>query len=336
MGACYRHLIAEDRNRIQRGLNEGLSCRGIAERLGRCPSTVSREVSRNRVGGSYEALGAGERARSRCRGGRRKLVGGTALLREVHIALLGGWSPEQIAGRLKQMHPDEPSERVSHETIYRYIYAQPRGELRKTLIGALRQAHKRRLPRSRGGDRRGRLPQRVSIHERPAEVLGREVPGHWEGDLIRGAGNASAVGTLVERHSRYLLLAKMQGIDAEGVLEGFTRRMRTLPASVRKTLTYEQGREMARHPELARRLNIHLYFADPHSPWQRPTNENTNGLIRQYLPKGTDRSLISQRRLTQIATALNTRPRKCLGFRTPEEVMAQQISRLGSSVALQS
>jgi IS30 family transposase len=144
------------------------------------------------------------------------------------------------------------------------------------------------------------------------------------------------VGTLVERHSRYLLLAKMQGSDAEAVLAGFTRRMRTLPASVRKTLTYDQGREMARHPELARRLNIHVYFADPHSPWQRPTNENTNGLIRQYLPKGTDLSLISQRRLTQIATALNTRPRKCLGFRTPEEVMTQQISQLGSCVALQS
>lgn len=336
MGACYRHFNADDRNSIHRGLNEGLSCRQIAEQLGRCPSAVSREISRNRLGGSYDALRAGERARSRCRRGRRKLVVGTVLLGEVHRGLLGGWSPEQIAGRLQQMHPDEPSERVSHETIYRYIYAQPRGELRKTLIGALRQAHKRRLLRSRGGDRRGRLPEMVSIHERPIEVLGRAVPGHWEGDLIKGAGNASAVGTLVERHSRYLLLAKMQGCDAEAVLEGFTRRMRTLSPAVRKTLTYDQGREMARHQELARRLHIRIYFADPHSPWQRPTNENTNGLIRQYLPKGMDLSGISQRRLTQIATALNTRPRKCLGFRTPEEVMTQQISQLSSSVALQS
>ncbi len=233
------------------------------------------------------------------------------------------------------MHPDEPTERVSHETIYSYIYAQPRGELRKTLIAALRQAHKKRLARSRGTDRRGHLRDMVSIHTRPAEVLGRQVAGHWEGDLIKGAGNASAVGTLVERKSRYVLLAKMDGTDAEAALEGFTRRMRTLPAAVRKTLTYDQGKEMAHHQALARRLNIRVYFADPHSPWQRPSNENANGLIRQYLPKGMDLSGVSQRRLTQIATALNTRPRKCLGFMTPEEVMSQEINQLNSCVALQ-
>ena len=335
MSTQYRQLTADDRNRIQRGRNEGLSRREIARGLGRWPSAVSREIARNRAGATYDAVSAGQRTRSRRRGGRRKLVAGTALVQEVHAGLLGGWSPEQIAGRLEQMHPDEPAERVSHETIYSYIYAQPRGELRKVLIAALRQAHKKRLARSRGTDRRGRLRDMVSIHERPEEALARQVPGHWEGDLVKGAGNASAVGTLVERKSRYVLLAKMDGTGAEAALEGFTRRMRTLPAGVRKTLTYDQGREMARHQDLAQRLNIRVYFADPHSPWQRPSNENTNGLIRQYLPKGMDLSGVSQRRLTQIATALNTRPRKCLGFRTPEEVMSQEINQLNSRVALQ-
>jgi IS30 family transposase len=335
MGTQYRQLTADDRNRIQTGLNKGLSRREIARGLDRWPSAVSREISRNRAGASYDAVSAEHRTWGRRRRGRRKLVIGTALLQEVHTGLLGGWSPEQIAGRLKQMHPDEPTERVSHETIYSYIYAQPRGALRKRLSAAWRPPQKTRGARSRGTDRRGRLRDMVSIHERPEEALGRQVPGHWEGDLIKGAGNASAVGTLVERKSRYVLLAKMDGTDAEAVLEGFTRRMRTLPSGVRKTLTYDQGREMARHQELARRLNIRVYFADPHSPWQRPSNENANGLIRQYLPKGMDLSSVSQRRLSQIAMALNTRPRKCLGFSTPEEVMSQEINQLNSRVALQ-
>ena len=175
----------------------------------------------------------------------------------------------------------------------------------------------------------------MSIHERPEEIEGREIAGHWEGDLIKGAGNKSAVGTLVERKSRYVLLAKLQGSDADSVLEGFSRRMSTLPASIRKTLTYDQGKEMARHQELAQRLKIRVFFADPHSPWQRPTNENTNGLLRQYLPKGMDLSTVSQRRLTQIAAQLNGRPRKCLNFLTPEEVMQQQIKELTTVVALQ-
>ena len=234
------------------------------------------------------------------------------------------------------MYPQDKPRQVSHETIYAYIYAEPRGELRKTLIAALRHHHKRRLPRSRGQDRRGRLQQMVSIHERPAEVMGRQIPGHWEGDLLKGAGNRSAVvGTLVERTARFTLLAKMDGTDAEAALAGFTRRLATLPVSMRKSLTYDQGKEMAQHQELPRRLKIRVCFADPHSPWQRPTNENTNGLIRPYLPKGIDLSGVSQRRLTQIATALNTRPRKCLDFRTPDEVMALQIQNLRSPVALQ-
>jgi IS30 family transposase len=333
MGSRYNHLWAEDRNSIQTGLNLGLSRRALARRLHRAPSTVSREIRRCR--GSYDAARAGQKAQGRRRRGPHKLAPGSVLERTVQVALQQGWSPEQIAGRLKAMHPDAPSERVSHETLYAYIYAQPRGELRKLLIGALRQAHKARLPRGRGQDRRGRLRDMVSIHERPIEAQGRQVAGHWEGDLLKGARNASAVGTLVERKSRFVLLAKVDGVDAEAVLDGFTRRLRTLPTSVRKTLTYDQGKEMARHQELAERLNLRVYFADPHSPWQRPTNENTNGLLRQYLPKGMDLSTLSQRYLTQVATALNTRPRKCLGFLTPEEVMSSEINHLNNPVALQ-
>ena len=325
-------MSVEERNDIQAGLNLGLSRRALPRRLHRPPSTVSREIRRC-SGPSYDAAPAGRQARGRRRRGPRKLAPGSVLEQAVQAELQRGWSPEQIAGRLKQMHPEEPSERVSHETIYAYIYAQPRGELRKRLIGALRQAHKTRLPR--GQARRGRLRAMVSIHDRPVEVQGRQVAGHWEGDLIKGAGNASAVGTLVERKSRFVLLAKVDRPDAESVLEGFTRRLRTLPASLRKTLTYDQGREMARHQELAERLHLRVYFADPHSPWQRPTNENTNGLLREYLPKGMDFSGLSQRYLTQVATALNTRPRKCLGFLTPEEVMAAEINQLTSPVALQ-
>lgn len=336
MGTDYQHLNADERNTLHRGLNDGLSCRQIARHLGRCPSTVTREIRRNQTTASYDAVTAGRQAQARCRRGRRKLVDGAPLAQAVVADLQAGWSPEQIAGRLKQMHPDERTRHVSHETIYRYIYAQPRGELRKTLIAALRQSHKTRRPRTRGPDRRGRLRDMVSIHERPAEVLDRAVAGHWEGDLIKGAGNASAVGTLVERKSRFVLLVKLDGTDATAVLEGFTRRMRTLPASLRQTLTYDQGKEMAQHQELAQRLNIRVYFADPHSPWQRPTNENTNGLLRQYLPKGTDLSGLSQRHLTMIAKRLNTRPRKCLGFRTPEEVLHQEINQLNAAVALQS
>jgi IS30 family transposase len=232
-------------------------------------------------------------------------------------------------------YPEDKQWRVSHETIYQFIYAHPAGELRKALIAALRQGHAKRKPRTRGKDRRGQLRNMRSIGERPLEAQDREIPGHWEGDFIKGAFNGSAIGTLVERSSRFVLLARMEGTDADAALEGFTRRMRTLPKSILRTLTYDQGKEMARHEDLERKVGIRIYFADPHSPWQRPTNENTNGLLRQYFPKGTDLSGYSQRRLTQVAEELNNRPRKSLGFRTPAEVMAQQIMQLNSGVALQ-
>lgn len=302
-------------------------------------STVSREIKRNGPGcdegQTYDAVHAGQVAHRRRRRGLVKLKVGSMLMNKVIDKMRQGWSPEQIAGRLRKMHPNDPSLHVSHETIYRTIYVTPRGELRKELISLLRKSHKTRLPRARGESRRS-LIDMVSIHERSVEVLSRAVPGHWEGDLIKGAYNRSAVGTLVERTSRFVLLAKMADATADSALEAFTRRFRHVPASIRKTLTYDQGKEMAHHAELARRLKIDIYFADPHSPWQRPSNENMNGTIREYLPKGIDLSVFSQTYLNDIARALNNRPRKCLGFRTPSEVFLELINNLKSGVALHS
>ena len=337
MARKYRQLLPDQRNQIQRGLNQGLSIRGIARQLGRSPSTISREIQRGRVEETYDAVCAREEAQRRRRKGVRKLTEGSPLtLAVTHAILQRKWSPEQIAGRLRMDYPEDKQWHVSHETIYQFIYAHPAGELRKALIAGLRRGHSKRKPRTRGKDRRGGITNMRSIRERPEEAQAREVPGHWEGDLIKGAFNASAIGTLVDRSSRFVILARVEDATAEAILESFTRRLRTLPKSFRQTLTYDQGREMARHQELERNTGICVYFADPHSPWQRPTNENTNGLLRQYFPKGTDLSEYSQRRLTQVAEELNNRPRKSLGFRTPAEVMAQQIRQLNSGVALQS
>jgi IS30 family transposase len=221
---------------------------------------------------------------------------------------------------------------LSTETIYVGLYVLPRGALRSELLAALRQARKARRPRARGTDRRGQIPNMTPIAARPAEVMTRTVPGHWEGDLIKGARNRSAVGTLVERTTRLVILARMEGTDATSARQGFTKKLRHVPAPLRKTLTYDRGKEMAEHEQLAQRLAIQIFFAEPYSPWQRGTNENTNGLLRQYLPKGTDLSGYTQRELNVIAHRLNTRPRKCLDFATPLEAYAQW--RLHSPVAL--
>jgi IS30 family transposase len=212
--------------------------------------------------------------------------------------------------------------RLSTETIYAALYVLPRGTLRSELLAVLRQARKTRRPRARGTDRRGQIPNMTPIAVRPAEVATRTVPGHWEGDLLKGARNRSAVGTLVERTTRLVLLARMKGTDATSAYQGFTKKLRRVPAALRKTLTYDRGKEMAEHERLTQRLAIRIFFADPQSPWQRGTNENTNGLLRQYLPKGTDLSTYTQRELNAIADRLNTRPRKCLDFATPLEVYA--------------
>ena len=321
----YRHMNAEDRETLSLGLAHGHSLRAMARVLGRAPSTMSRESARNSTRGRpYRACTAQVQATARARQPRRprKLLD-PWLWQYVRTQLAEGCSPEQIAGRLQRAYPDDMRKQLSAETIYVGLYVLPRGALRSELLAALRQARKARRPRTRGRDRRGQIPHMTSIVERPAEVATRTVPGHWEGDLIKGARNGSAVGTLVERTTRLVLLARMEGTDATSARRGFTKKLRHVPALLRKTLTYDRGKEMAEHEQLAQRLAIQIFFADPYSPWQRGTNENTNGLLRQYLPKGTDLSGYTQRELNAIAQRLNTRPRKCLNFATPLEVYAQ-------------
>jgi IS30 family transposase len=336
MGTHYCHFSAEERGVIMAMSNEGRSVRAIAAALGRAPSSVSRERWRNgwkptdgqafmgrpplRPG--YDASRASQRARRlRHRSRRiRKLARGSALWASVRTLLESGWSPEQIAGTLKRDHPGHPALQVSHETIYTAIYAHPKGALRREVVALLRQSRCLRRPRSRGPELRGRLANLLSIHLRPPEANDRLLPGHWEGDFIKGTRNGSAVGTLVDRKTLFVMLAKMEACTAQAALEGFATAFGHIDASLRKTLTYDQGKEMALHAQLSERTGLQIYFADPHSPWQRGINENTNGLLRQYLPKNEDLSRFTQRELDQVAWMLNTRPRKSLGFRTPAEV----------------
>ena len=347
MGTQYTQLTEQDRWSIQALLSSGHSQRSIAFSLGVSPSTISREVSRACPAGMTWYLAVrGQNARMAARRNagrlRRRIdpLWRSPCARHVKAHLRAGWSPEQIAGRLKAMHEaaNDPSlitPYVSHETIYCAIYAQPRGTLRTELVKLLRKSHAGRLPRARGTARFTGLQGMTSIDLRPPEVAARIVPGHWEGDLIKGANNASAVGTIVERTSRYLMLVQLDDAGSNTVLEGFTRRLRDIPTSLRKTLTYDQGSEMAQHQTLAKRLRMDIFFCDPHSPWQRGSNENANGLIREYLPKGMDLSLLTQSDLYSIEYALNHRPRKILGFRTPHEVFSEIKLNNIAGVALQ-
>jgi len=337
MGKRYKHLSCEERTLIQLSLERQCSPSDIAKSLGRPTSTISRELGRNGwnnpaararqrgrppLAGGYRMASAQQRAdelAARARKPKRLCVGGE-LWQRVDSLLRGFHSPEQVSGILKRMNPEDSTLQVSHETIYTAIYAMPRGELRKELIACLRQSRKSRRPRARGEDRRGKIPNMTSIHERPAEVDERLVPGHWEGDLIKGARNASAVGTLVERISLFVTLAKMTSASAEAAKNGFSFVLNRIDAQRRLSMTYDQGREMACHETLAENTGIKVYFADPHSPWQRGINENTNGLLRQYMPKGTDLARFSQEELDQIAWKLNTRPRKSLQWRCPAEI----------------
>lgn len=328
MVCSYRRLSEEERLAIEKHLCAGLSFAAIGRRLGRSRSTINREVERYRLdtgGRPYDAFGAAGRAERQAlrRHNPRKLVVGNALFGCVVDGLRCGWSPRQIAGRLGRMSADDPAGRVSHETIYSALYALPRGALRRDLLALLRQGRKTRRPRSRGTDRRDTLPEELRIAARPADVEGRLVPGHWEGDLIKGAFNRSAVGTLVERTSRFVMLARLPGFDALTCQKAFERLFAEVPVDLRKSLTYDRGREMARHSDLAAATGLKVYFADPCSPWQRGSNENANGLIRQYLPKGTDLRHHTQADLNRIAHLLNTRPRKVLDFRTPLEVFEE-------------
>ena len=238
----------------------------------------------------------------------------------------GSGRPSRFASTLKRVFPDEPERHVSQETIYTAIYAQPRGELRRQLVACLRQGRSTRLARTRGTDRRGQIPEMLGIHVRPPEVDDRVMPGHWEGDFIKGAGNRSSVGVLVERTSRLVLLAKMVDATAASALAGFSAKLNSIAAPMRRSLTYDQGKELARHKELTARTGVAVYFCDPHSPWQRGTCENTNGLLRQYLPKGTDLSIYSQDELDAIADSMNNRPRATHNWLTPLQVFAQTLA----------
>lgn len=344
MGTHYSHLSYPDRVYIEVLLRAGASISGVARVVGCHRSTVHREVRRARRGGfSPYAADFGEQARrfKRRRAGlaRRKL--GTDLnsptWRFVRSGLASGRSPEQIAGRLAHQcygqHLRHPLY-VSHETIYCAIYAMPRGTLRAELVRLLPRSQSGRLPRSRGQARSTKLPDMTPIALRPPEVAARVAPGHWEGDLIKGKANRSAVGTLVERISRYVMLVKLDGLTSSHILEAFTRRLRTVPPSLRKTLTYDQGSEMACHKTLAKRLRLDVFFCDAHSPWQRGSNENANGLIRRYLPKGIDLSKFTDQDLRRVEFILNNTPRKILGFRTPAEVFNQLKTDNIAGVAL--
>ena len=279
---CYTHLSDAECDTLSVGLAQGVSLRTMARVLGRAPSTVSRESTRNARGHPYRACTAQRLAAARARQPRRsrKLLD-PWLWPYVRTHLGQGCSPEQIAGRLRHEYPDEMRNHLSAETIYVARYVLPRGTRRRELLAALRQARKTRRPRSRGTDRRGQLPNMTPIAARPSEVASRTLPGHWEGDLLTGARNGSAVGTLVERTTRLVILARMDGTDAESAYQGFTKKLRHVPAPLRKTLTYDRGKEMAAHERLAQRLAIQVFFADPHSPWPRGTTENTTGLLRQ-------------------------------------------------------
>lgn len=351
MSKKYRHLSAEDRGAISVLIQQATSIRSIARLLNRSPSTISRELKRNgwkpaidgrpvmgrpRQAPAYEAERAGNRARRKRHMPRRcrKLQPHqpeNALWPEVRDKLALQWSPRQIAQHLKSAHPMEPNLQASHETIYTAIYAMPKGEFKKELISLLRQRRKTREPHGRA-ERRGDYQDVLSIHMRPPEVEDRLVPGHWEGDLIKGKNNKSAVGTLVCRKTRFAMLVKLDGATAKDVFEGFELAFSPLDEAMRKTLTYDRGKEMAWHKKLAESTGLKIYFCDPHSPWQRGSNENTNGLVRGFLPKGIDLSVYSQADLDHIAWMLNTRPRQTLGWKTPAEAFFEECRKHNASV----
>jgi len=324
-------LTLPEREAISRAMAGGQSIRSIAAQLGRAPSTVSRELTRNGGRVAYRASAADRAAwdralRPKC----CKLAKDRALAKIVTDKLRLLWSPEQIAGWLKHAYPHDESCRVSHETIYRSLFIQARGALKKELLQHLRRT--RGMRRSRHHTQKtevhGQIVGAVSISERPAAVEDRAVPGHWEGDLMFGARN-SQVATLVERQTRYLMLVKVAAKDTETVVDALIKNTRKLPQELNKSLTWDRGKEMAGHRRFTLATDIQVYFCDPRSPWQRGSNENTNGLLRQYMPKGIDISSYSQAKLNAVARQLNERPRKTLGFQTPAEMFSQTVALTG-------
>jgi IS30 family transposase len=325
-----RYLSVEEREEISRGLAGGDGVREIARRLGRAPSTISREIHNNGGPDRYRAHVAEAAARERAKRPKTAKLAdpGNAGLRDhVQERLLRRWSPEQISARLVSEFADCPEMRVSHETIYQSIYVQGRGALRRELAACLRTGRALRKPRRQAEARTPRIPNMVPISQRPAEAEDRAVPGHWEGDLILGASNKSAIGTLVERSTRFCLLLHLpDGHDAVAVRDAMITAIHTLPDQLKQSMTWDQGTELARHAEITLATDLDIYFCDPHSPWQRGSNENTNGLLRQYFPKGTDLSVHSPEHLARVAAELNNRPRKTLEWLTPQEKLNMILS----------
>ena len=324
-------LTLAEREEISRAVVSDHSIRSIAAQLGRAPSTITREIKRN---GGQECYRASEADQSAWDRGRRpqtsKLAENRALARIVAGKLQLQWSPEQIAGWLKRTYPDDTSRQVSHETIYRSLFIQARGALKKELVAHLRRSRVMRRSRhhTMKTDNHGRITDTVSISERPASVEDRAVPGHWEGDLLFGSKN-SQIATLVERNTRYAMLVKVTGKDTETVINALIKHARKLPEELYKSLTWDRGKEMADHKRFTLATDIQVYFCDPQNPWQRGTNENTNGLLRQYFPKGTDLSGYSQAKLNAVARKLNERPRKTLDYETPAKRFDQSVASIG-------
>lgn len=319
-------LTIDEREQILLGINRGETFTEIAEQLGRAVSTISREVKRGGGRDGYSAWHAHERAREQARRPKPFKPASGRLLDEVAKRLEQLWSPQEIAARLRLDHADDLEMRVSHETIYQSLFVQGRGELRRESARCLRSVRVARKPRGTA-DGRGRVPGMVMLSERPAEADDRAVPGHWEGDLILGEGSRSAVGTLVERSTRMVLLLHLpDGNSAEKVEAAMRKAITALPPSLARTITWDQGAEMSKHAAFTTATGIAIYFCDPHSPWQRGSNENTNGLLRQYLPKGSDLSIVSREALDAIQDSLNSRPRKTLGYLTPSEKLAEFLA----------
>jgi IS30 family transposase len=324
-------LSLAEREEISRAVVAGQSIRAIAAGMGRAPSTVSREIHRNGGAESYRANRADQAAWDRAtRPKSCKLVKNRSLAHVVAEKLRRLWSPEQIAGWLKRTYPGDESNQVSHETIYRTLYIQARGALKKELVEHLRRTRIMRRSRhhTQKTDNHGRIVDAVSISERPATVEDRAVPGHWEGDLLFGSANTQ-IATLVERHSRYVMLVKVPGKDTETVVNALIKHSHKLPQELYKSLTWDRGKEMADHKRFTVATDIKVYFCDPQNPWQRGSNENTNGLLRQYLPKGTDISDLSQAKLNALARSLNERPRKTLNYQTPAERFNLAVASTG-------
>jgi IS30 family transposase len=324
-------LSLQEREEISRGLIAGLSFRQIAVQIKRSPSTVSREVSRNWGRVKYRAAGADEQSWVRTTRPKRCLLARHQRLQTIVAAKLQEqWSPAQVSGWLKAEYHHDMTMRVSHETIYKSLFIQARGVLKKELLSNLRS---RRLMRraktsTTAGQLRGQIIDAIPISRRPAEVEDRAVPGHWEGDLLSGSGNTH-IATLVERQSRFLMLVHVEGKNSENVVRALVRQVQKLPEGLMSSLTWDRGTELALHKRFTMATDVDVYFCDPRSPWQRGSNENTNGLLRQYFPKGTDLSIYTQDDLNLIALKLNTRPRKTLGFRTPGATFAQAVASTG-------